>query len=112
VLNNPQLAAVKQDLAKEIQAAAPRMRMDLPPDAAGALLAKEAAMNYFLKRNAQPANPLAGNKPAGMPLGTVSGKVTTTAKKSSIPKDLSPQARKYMDYLGWGNKELEEVFGK
>lgn len=110
VLNNPALAANKQDIAREIHAAAPRMRMDLPPEIAGAMLAKEAALNYFTKKAGQPVNPLAGNKPTGAALGGLKGNSAKTATKTSVPKDLSPAAQRYIKWAGLGQEELEGYF--
>lgn len=113
VMQNPKLVPFKAELAKEIQRAAPRMSQNIPPEQAGAMVANEAISNYFINKASTPQNPLQNNKGVQAPVGGVMGKTSTVKPQSKIPKNLSPQAQKYMGYLqkqGVGKDDIEKAF--
>lgn len=98
--------AVVQEIQKNFNSISRR----LPPDVAAQLLVSDAVANVMRQRAATKTNPLAGNRPSGMPIGTIKAPPAPTPKVK--PVKLSESAAALAKRWNYSTEDIAKVFGE
>lgn len=84
------------------------MNHNLPPDVAADLVISKAKAQVLASRVNKKVNPLANNKPAAVPLGTVTPSAAPSPAKPSVKID--DEVRAYGRKLGMTDEEIDAEF--